>query len=215
MPRRFGSIRFAPALSVLAAALACAAQPALARPLSAPSLLQRLRAGGCVLIMRHASAPRAEPDAHAAEPDNPRRERQLDDAGKADARALGAALRALHIPIGPIYSSPTYRALETIRLAGLGTPRIVAQLGEGEHGMLGAAEQPRLEWLRRAVKQAPPAGRNALVVTHTPNIVGAFGREAADIRAGEMLIFQPDRAGKAELLGRLTVKQWRDLARKR
>jgi phosphohistidine phosphatase SixA len=207
-------IRITLAGALIAAALACIARPALADSPSGPQLLQQLRAGGCVLVMRHASAPREQPDASAAEPDNPRHERQLDHTGKAEAHALGAALRTLHVPIGPIYSSPTYRALETVRLAGLSTPRVIAQLGEGEHGMTGAAELPRIEWLRHAVEQAPPSGSNTLVVTHTPNILGAFGHEAAGIRAGEMLIFRP-RRGRAELLGRMTVAAWRNLAQKR
>lgn len=180
---------------------------------SGPRLAQRLRAGGFVLVMRHASAPRARPDASAAESDNPNHERQLDPAGKASARELGAALRALRIPIGPIYSSPTYRALETIRLAGLGMPQVVPQLAEGAAGMAGTADAAQIEWLRHAVAQPPPPGRNTLIVTHTPDIVGAFGRAVADIRAGEMLIFEPEPRGRARLLGRITIAEWQRLAR--
>src|SRR5690348_312004 len=101
-------------VSILAAVawLAMTAMPPVssagAAPLSGPELIERLRAGGCVLVMRHARSPQAAPDARTANADNLRRERQLDQAGEADARALGTALRALHIPIGPIYSSPTY-----------------------------------------------------------------------------------------------------------
>jgi len=79
--------------------------------------VRELQAGGYVLVMRHAEAPAGTPGASEAEPDNPRHERQLDARGKRQAAALGSALRRLRIPIGPIYSSPTYRALETVRLA--------------------------------------------------------------------------------------------------
>src|SRR5690348_5600175 len=108
------------------ACLAMTAMPSVssagAAPLSGAELIERLRAGGCVLVVRHARSPQTAPDARTAKADNPHRERQLDQAGEADARALGSALRALHVPIGPIYSSPTYRARETVRLAGLGEP---------------------------------------------------------------------------------------------
>jgi phosphohistidine phosphatase SixA len=183
-----------------------------AAPLSGPQLIERLRAGGCVLVMRHARSPEAAPDAGFANADNPDRERQLDGAGEADARAFGAAVRALHVPIGPIYSSPTYRARETVRLARLGDPQVIEQLSEGKHGMSGTAERSDTEWLRRAVAQFPPAGSNTLIVTHTPNIVGAFGSPASSIGAGESLIFEPRKGGGTRLLGRITVDGWRKLA---
>jgi len=183
-----------------------------AAPLSGPQLLGRLRAGGCVLVMRHARSPEATPDARSANSDNPHRERQLDEAGKAGARAFGAAVRALHVPIGLIYSSPTYRARETVQFARLGEAKVVEQLSESKHGMSGAAERSQTEWLRRAVAQSPPAGSNTLIVTHTPNIVGAFGNRASGIGAGESLIFEPRQDGSTRLLGRITVDEWQKLA---
>lgn len=227
------TVRFASIAAVLAIATLLAARPSAAASASGAApmsdatpasgvsavggrrIAQRLRTGGCVLVMRHAQAPAAVPDARTAESDNPRHERQLDETGKRDARELGAALRALHIPIGPVYSSPTYRALETARLAEVGSPEIVAELAESARGMSGDAEGSRIEWLRRAVNRAPPPRTNALIVTHAPNILGAFGREAEGIRAGEMLVFEVQRRGGARLLGRVTIEAWRELARER
>ncbi|MGH8261403.1 MAG: histidine phosphatase family protein [Steroidobacteraceae bacterium] len=194
--------------------MAAASAASAGRAIDARQLARRLRAGGYVIVMRHASAPRTGADASAAEPDNPRHERQLDAAGKASARALGAALHALRIPIGPIYSSPTYRALETVRLAHLGMPQVVPQLAEGNAGMSGAADASQIEWLRHAVNHPPQPGSNSLIVTHTPNIVGAFGRGVSNIRAAEMLIFRPRPRAPADLVGRMTVGEWRALARR-
>lgn len=212
---RAATMGAAAAVAVLLVMGPLAARAADAASLSGAQLLGRLRAGGCVLVMRHAQSPFAVPDARTAKADNPHRERQLDEKGEADARAFGAALRALHIPIGPIYSSPTYRARETVRLAGIGKPKIVEQLAEGTHGMSGAAERTQTEWLHRAVSKSPPAASNTLIVTHTPNIVGAFGSSAAGIKAGESLVFEPDRAAGARLLGRITVEDLQQLARER
>ncbi|MFI4914779.1 MAG: histidine phosphatase family protein, partial [Steroidobacterales bacterium] len=86
--------------------------------LGGAALLSALRRGGYVLVMRHASSPRTLPDKSAADPDNTQLERQLDDQGRSQAQAMGEALRKLHIPVGDVWSSPTYRARLTAKLAG-------------------------------------------------------------------------------------------------
>jgi len=203
------------ALIVLGTAASAGAPAPVSESLSAMQLLEPLRAGGCVLVMRHADAPFQAPDAREAEPDNPQRERQLDAQGKAHALALGEALRGLRVSIGPIYSSPAYRARETVRLSGLATPILVDALAEGAQGMASGAEAARTRWLERAVDRSPARGRNTLIVTHTPNIAGAFGAAAAHIAPAEMLVFKPVRRGRAHLLGRLTVADWKALAGER
>ncbi|MGH8217846.1 MAG: hypothetical protein ACREUT_04685 [Steroidobacteraceae bacterium] len=104
------------------------------------------------------------------------------------------------------YSSPTFRARETIELAGLPSPTLVPQLAEGAHGMASSAEESHAAWLREAVDRFPPIGSNTLVVTHTPNIVGAFGPRVANIQGNEMLVFVPESGRRARLLGRITVE---------
>jgi phosphohistidine phosphatase SixA len=203
--------------TIALAAEAPGATVAEASAMSTPSqLVERLRAGGCVIVMRHAKSPFAPPAARDADPGNARVERQLDAQGKADARALGMAVRALNVPIGPIYSSPTFRALETIRIARLGEPRIIEQLAESAHGMAGSAGESQAAWLRHAVAQPPPPGTNTLIVTHTPNIEGAFGKGMGNVQAGEMLVFlpEPDASGArgARPIGRMTIADWKSLA---
>lgn len=176
--------------------------------LSGPALVRQLQKGGFVLVMRHAQSPDAAPTAKEAESDNTALERQLGAQGKTSARELGQALRRLRIPIGQIYSSPAYRARETLRLAGLGAPRLVMQLAEGPRGMQGSAGRAQMQWLQQAVTQVPSNGTNTLIETHAPNITGAFGPAAANIDAGEMIVFSPQR-GTA--VGRMTVAQWKQL----
>src|SRR5499427_3466980 len=100
-----------------AAAMMWFAGTALAQDLHGEALVKALQKGGYVLVMRHASSPREVPDKQAANPDNSKPERQLDEVGRGTAIAMGKALRDLKIPIGNVLSSPTYRALETVRLA--------------------------------------------------------------------------------------------------
>jgi hypothetical protein len=130
-------------LAVLGAAMAI---PAQAENLSGTELIATLRQGGYVLLMRHASSPRKAPDTASANPDNTNFERQLDDAGRSTSTAMGNALRKLRIPIGRVFSSPTYRARETVRLAAFGQPQLIPELGDGGHGMQPDADGTRSEW---------------------------------------------------------------------
>jgi hypothetical protein len=103
--------------------------------LAGKELIAALRSGGHVILMRHASSPRNTPEAAQADVENVQPERQLDEEGRAFSRAMGEALRRLHIPIGEVLSSPTYRTLQTIKLAQLGQPRIFEELGDGGQSM--------------------------------------------------------------------------------
>ena len=177
-----------------------------------PPLISALREGGYVLVMRHASSPAMPPDKASADRENTTLERQLDENGRNTARAMGSAMKALHLPIREIFSSPTYRALETVRMAGLPQPRTVAELGDGGQSMAPLQASPAA-WLRNIVSQAPPPGTDRMIVTHAPNITGAFGASVADVADGEILVFRPDGNGDAMLAGRIKIEDWPALAR--
>ena len=164
-----------------------------------------LRQGGLVLIVRHASSPQEPPGMAAANADNVKLERQLDDAGRSGSIDMGRALRALMIPIGEVLSSPTYRALETARLGQFGTPTAVAELGEGPKGMQGVTEA-QAAWLRARVTQKPRTG-NTIVVTHNPNLTRAFPEWGATVAQGETVVVRPDGSG-ITILGRIKMEEW-------
>jgi len=171
-------------------------------------VVEALQVGGCVLVMRHASAPVSRPECGAAETDNTTRERQLDDSGKARARAMGQALRQLRIRVDEVFSSPTYRARETVRLAGLLQPRTVTELDDLT---IGNAEA-HSAWLRTKTIQPPQPGSNVLIVTHLPNILDSFDSTISAIAPGETLVFRPDGTGVVELLARIRIEHWPPLA---
>lgn len=173
-----------------------------------------LRAGGYVIVMRHASSPRTPPDPGQADPDNIQLERQLDEPGRASARAMGAALRRLRIPIGRVLSSPTFRALQTVRLAQLAPPKTYVQLGDAGQSMRPDATGARAVWLRAKVAEHPAAGTNTFIVTHFPNINEAFADAAAGLGDGEALVFHPDGHGAASFVGRVKIEDWPRLASK-
>jgi phosphohistidine phosphatase SixA len=179
--------------------------------LSGAALVKALQSGGYILLMRHASSPRTPPDAGDAEPDNVKLERQLDETGRSTARSMGAAIKVLRVPIGEVWSSPTYRARETVRLAALPAPTTVDALGDGGQSMQ-AASEGQADWLRNKVAAPPRVRTDTIIVTHYPNIAGAFGQAASGLTDGEALVFHPNGAGAADLVGRIKIEQWPDLA---
>ena len=184
--------------------------PGNAQSLSGAGLAEALRQGGYVLVMRHANSPAQPPDKKDADAANVKLERQLDAAGRDAARSMGEAVKALRIPIGAVFSSPTYRALQTVNLASLGKALAVPELDEGAAGMQGNAEVVRVTWLRAAAAQAPRAGTNNFVVTHAPNIKDSFGIDAA---AGEALVFKSDGKGGVTQVARIKIGDWPALAK--
>jgi phosphohistidine phosphatase SixA len=179
--------------------------------LSGARLVEALRQGGYVLAMRHASSPRTLPVAGAAAPDNVKLERELDEPGRAAARAMGEAMKTLRIPIGDVFSSPTYRALETTRFAQLPAAKPVEELGDGGSPAMDAPGAPP-QWLKAKAAERPRSGTNTIIVTHFPNMSRAFGDSAANLLDGEALIFRPDGKGAAELVARVKIEDWPALA---
>ena len=177
-----------------------------AQALSGEALVRTLRQGGYVIVMRHASSPREAPDQQTANADNVNRERQLDEAGRASAIAMGKALRELHIPIGEVFTSPTYRALETVRLAQFPNPRTVPELGDGGQSMQGATEA-QAGWLQKKVTELP-GHANTIVVTHFPNMSRAFPQWTSGLMDGEALIFGSDGKGGSTLIARIKIDEW-------
>lgn len=177
---------------------------------SAGALVTALRQGGYALIVRHASSPREVPDERTANPDNVKRERQLDDAGRVGAIAMGEALRALQIPIGDVLTSPTYRAIETAQYAKLPNPQSHAELGDRGRSMQGVSEADG-DWLRKRAAQVPD-GTNTVFVTHMPNIARAFPDWGA-VADGEVVVARPDGQGGLRPVGRITIDEWARLPR--
>lgn len=197
-----GSWRFPLIFALLSAV------PGFGDPLSGKGLLAALRAGGNVILMRHASSPRQPPDSTIAQADNPQLERQLDESGRVSAQDLGNALRHLRIPVGQVLSSPTYRALETVKLAHLGVPITLAELGDSGKSMTADDTGTRGAWLRAKAAEAPATGTNTVIVTHYPNILEAYPQEATGLADGEALILRPDQRGGTQFIARLKIGEW-------
>jgi phosphohistidine phosphatase SixA len=180
---------------------------ALAQEIPREDLADALREGGYVIVMRHASSPRDLPTETTANPDNVNRERQLDEIGRAEAAAMGEALRNHGIPIAEVLSSPTYRATETARRMGYSDIRTVDELSN--EGMRAAGEA-YAGWLRTNVAVPPEAG-NRLLITHSPNVSAAFPEHAAGMGEGEALIFHPEAGADPVMVSRIAITEWPEL----
>jgi phosphohistidine phosphatase SixA len=186
-------------------ALALLAAP----PAGAADLVPTLKSGGYVIVMRHAHSPAERPSTDQADTANRAGERQLDAQGKAEAAAIGRGLKASGVPIGTVYSSPTFRALQTVLLMGLRRATAQAELGDGGSSMAAsAAGQAGTAWLKAKAAEVPAKGTDVLIITHGPNITLAFGDTVKDLGDGEAAVFKPDGQGGFSLLGRIKPDAW-------
>ena len=187
---------------VLAASL-----PALAQP----DWVTALRNGGYVLVMRHGATHQDQADTDPLNLANVTKQRQLNDAGRAKAKEIGAAMKKLGIPVGQVITSQYFRAIETGRLLGFGEPQTTADVAEGGQVVTPIENNRRTTALRKLAATAVP-GTNVVVVSHKPNILDAFGKDWFDIREGEISIFKPDGSGGYKLVARVQADEWAKLA---
>jgi phosphohistidine phosphatase SixA len=176
-----------------------------------PDWATALRSGGYVLVMRHGATHQDQADTDPLNLANVTKQRQLNDAGRAKAREIGAAMKKLGIPVGQVITSQYFRAIETGRLLGVGEPQATADVSEGGQVVTPIENNRRTAALRKLAATAVP-GTNIMVVSHKPNIVDAFGKDWFDIREAEISIFKPDGAGGYRLVGRVQADEWAKLA---
>ena len=120
-------------------------------------IAQALRAGGLVIVVRHGATFPDQADTDPLNFENIAAQRNLNDKGKALAKAFGDALRQVGIPVGKVYTSKYNRAYETAVIAGFEDIEKTADLTEGGlvvspnennrrieafHKMLGTAPKP-------------------------------------------------------------------------
>lgn len=89
---------------------------------SADDALWRLvEGGGQVLFIRHATTTPGAGDPEGFQLDDCKTQRNLSEAGRAEAKRLGEALRSRKVPLGEVLSSQFCRCHDTAQLA-FGTP---------------------------------------------------------------------------------------------
>src|SRR6266851_2914952 len=156
-----------------------------------------LVSGSHVALVRHGNAPPGYGDPPGFKIDDCATQRNLDELGRAQARAVGEAFRQHGVQVGKILSSPLCRCLETARLMALGPVESVLAVASSDRSPEGlpALKQMVANW----------RGPGTLVlVTHAftvKSLVGIMPEQAETVvvrpRSGEQ--------GGVDLVGRITT----------
>jgi broad specificity phosphatase PhoE len=171
-----------------------------------------LQEGNQVIVLRHGATFADQADTNPLDPKDVAHQRQLSDAGRAAAKAMGDALHKLKIPVSKVQTSLFQRAVDTGTLLGFGEVSATADLTEGGL-VVSPNENNRRAAALRVLAGTPPApGTNVILVTHKPNILDAFGKDWFDVREGEASIFKPDGKGGYTLVARIQAADWAKLA---
>lgn len=179
--------RLAAALLVI---LGCgAALPALA------DVLAELRQPGRVLLLRHANAPGFGDPPHFTIGDCAS-QRNLDAAGRDQARRLGERLRALGVNRARVYSSQWCRARETAELLGLGPVEPLPALNSFFERP--QERQGTIDGLRKFLSAQPVDGGPLILVTHQV-VVNALTEASAPSAGGSL--FRLNGTGAPQWLG--------------
>jgi broad specificity phosphatase PhoE len=206
------SRRYAAAFAAACGLLAILSVASLAQP--APddkALATTLRAGGHVIVVRHGATFPDQADTDPLHPENIAAQRQLNDSGKALAKAFGEALRQGGIPVGKVYTSNFNRAYQTATLAGFTDIEKTADLTEGGLVVSPNENNRRAGALRKLLATAPKAGTNTVLITHKPNIIDALGKDWFEVKEGEASVFRPEN-GKYVLVARVQMADWPRIA---
>ena len=147
-------------LLVILVAIACALG-AQAQPLDARALGDALRRGGHVIYFRHAATDFSQNDAAMTSFEDCARQRNLTDAGRDDAREIGAAIKRARIPVGEVLASPYCRTMETARLIfGRATASHAVRGGPA------SSEGDRYRELKALFASGAPADTNLAIASH-------------------------------------------------
>ena len=171
-------------------------------PLAPAELLELLRGGGNVIYFRHAATTNIA-DRDASRLDDCSTQRNLNDEGRAQARAIGDAFRRLGIAVDEVLASPYCRTLDTARLAfgRVEASMDLYSLGQPKH----PDDKARAERLRARLGSPPAPGKNSVLVSHgspLDSVAGEFLNE------GEAAVARPDGNGRFRLVARVRAEQW-------
>jgi phosphohistidine phosphatase SixA len=187
------------------AGLFCAPIAAAPEKLSGPPLLAALKSGGLVLYFRHASTDFGQNDDQMTGYEDCAKQRNLTDAGRAEARAIGASIKRLGVPIGDVLASPFCRTMETARL--IFGRAIVTPAARGGPSSVPAE---RYAGLRTLLASAPAPGTNTVIVSHG-NPFRALTEEPY-LAEGEAAVIRPLGHDQFRILARIPKDGWDALA---
>ena len=157
-----------------------------------------LAAPGTVAVMRHALAP------GFSDPDNfdvkdCTTQRNLNDAGRDQARRIGAALRSRGLTFDKVYSSEWCRCQETAALLDIGP---VTPLPALNSFFENRSNEPQQTAYMREFLAKNASQQKLFLVTHQVNIwaLAGYGTDS-----GEIIVVKPNQDGEMTYLGSILI----------
>ena len=169
-----------------------------------PDLGRTLRAGGLVLVLRHAHTDQSKQDEDPIVVSDCSTQRNLSAQGRADARAIGRGVRRLHLPIRTVLSSAYCRTLETARLA-FGRATVSPALLNTIAATHDARWRAQIQAARRLIGAKPKPGTLTVLVTHGVLVQEATGQV---LEEGEAIVFRPRGKSGFRVVGRVLPREW-------
>ncbi|MEL6375498.1 MAG: histidine phosphatase family protein [Pseudomonadota bacterium] len=194
------AIRVLPA--ALFMALVYGAAPAAADVATGPAAIALMKERGHAVLMRHALAPGtgdpASFDIHEC-----KTQRNLDDRGRAQAKAIGSRLRAGGVSFSRVLTSAWCRTKDTAKLMGMGQVEIFRPLNS--FFQLPKNKAGQMIALRSFLAQAAveKAAAPVLLVTHQVVITALTG---VFPRSGELVVIKLAPNGRHTVVGRVQPK---------
>lgn len=153
-------------------------------------LVDRLKAGGHILMIRHAMAP-GNGDPSNFKIGDCLTQRNLDGSGRAQAENIGKWLRTKGVRSAHVYSSQWCRCLETADLIGLGPVHELSALNSFYEQT--QDREPNLRALNDFISRQPAKGKLIIFVTHFVTIA-AMTRNSVSSGEGILLELHEDKS---------------------
>ena len=186
-----------------------------AQELQGEALVEALRGGGYNIYFRHAATDWGQNDRVEAAGDwtscDPAKMRQLSSQGRATARRIGDAIRALGVPVAKVLSSEYCRARETARFMDLGPVTATRDIMNMRAAAYVGGDEAAIRRARRVLAQPPPDGANTVIVGHG-NLMRAATGAYADEGGSGIYAPRPGSENGFELVARLSADDWMRLA---
>ncbi len=167
-------------------------------------LLEQVRQGGLVLLMRHALAPGTfDPEGFTI--NNCVTQRNLNQTRRDQAKRIGQFLAAQKIQIVSVKSSQWCRCLETARLAFAQQQVVAFSAINSPTGLTPEARVQRTEAFKADILNAlaSPSNSNSVYVTHMFNVQDLTGESLSE---GEILVLAVSPLRQLKVLGRLKAQ---------
>ena len=171
------------------------------RELAPQQLLAELRQGAYVLYFRHAATDFSQNDEKMKRYEDCADQRNLIDKGRADARAAGAAIRELKVPVRRVLASPFCRTVETAQLL-FGRAEKMTEVRGGPAVPTGS---DRYAELRKILSTPVGAGANLVVVSHGNPFYSVAGPPY--LAEGEAAVIKP-LGQDFRIVARIRVDGW-------